>query len=725
MKPVVIDLETFYSTEYSLSKMTTESYIRDERFKVHGAGIKVGAGPSRWVTGAKLPYVLSRMPWHEIALVGHNLQFDGSILAWHFDCVPKLYIDTLGMSRALVGQQSARHGLHYIAPIITGANGQDPLHKMDGLAQAMGIRDLPSWREQILADYTVKPKHYNPKTQQFEAGDAELTWAILKIMAPHFPAKELRALDWTIRKFTQPKLYLDDVLLEKYLGWVKDDKQFVIEEIYHTYKHGSAPIYYVHHESECLYRAKDGELVSAECEEIGQEDYIRFRRDGYSVERLTPAEFEATRKVLASAPQYAAALENLGVTPPTKINKNGEVKFAFAKTDEEHKQLLEHDDHRVQALVAARLQVKSTIEETRAQKYLEASTRGAWPVGYSYSGAYNTHRFSGNKGGGGNPMNLKRGGTLRDCIYAEHGKILLVFDLAQIECRLSLWFGAKSSRSKGMEREALELMREGDRLRMLKLDDSKSDLYSYFAGMMFGREIIKGRDKNERQIGKSAVLGLGFGMGPGRFMDYARSQNAKGVDAALAESTVHLYRNTYTGVRAMWRTFESAMKAGLDTIAREREIYVNKGEQVDLSEEFWNIGPMQVCRDPLFGSLSMKTPGGLLIKYPDLMWDADNQGTYRDGNSTVNIFGGKFMENVAQHTARNILVDHLLEIDPVYPVLMSTYDELVLEVDDDPATIEKAIEFCVGVMTREHPMFPGLPLGVEWGYADRYGQAKH
>lgn len=725
MKVVTLDAETYYDKDYSLSKMTTESYIRDDRFKVHGAGIKVGNNPSRWVTGEKLPYVLSRMPWHEIALVGHNLQFDGSILAWRYGCIPKLYIDTLGMSRALVGQQSARHGLHYITPIITSANGQDPLHKMDGLAQAMGIRDLPPWREQILADYTVKPKHYNHKTGQWEAGDAELTYEILRIMAPHFPAKELRALDWTIRKFTQPRLLLDDVLLEKYLSWVKDDKQLVIEEIYHTYTNNSTPVYYAHHDSGCVFRAKQDEPVDESCDAIPQDEYVRLRREGYSADRLTPEEFEATRKILASASKYAEALETLGVVPPTKINPKGEIKFAFAKTDAAHKALLEHEDPRVQALVAARLQVKSTIEETRAQKYLEASLRGHWPVGYSYSGAYNTHRFSGNKGGGGNPMNLKRGGTLRDCIYAQNGKVLLVFDLSQIECRLSLWFGALSSRSKGMEKQALELMREGDRLRMLKQDDSKSDLYSYFAGMMFGREIIKGRDKNERQIGKSAVLGLGFGMGPGRFMDYALSQNAKGVDASLAESTVHLYRNTYTGVRAMWRTFEMAMKAGLQTIARERELLNETGNAVDLSGDFWKIGPIQVCRDPLFGSLSLKTAGGLLIKYPDLMWDADNQGTYRDGNSTVNIFGGKFMENVAQHTARNILVDHLLEIDPVYPVLMSTYDELVLEVDNDPDTINAAIKFAVGVMTREHPQYPGLPLGVEWGFAERYGQAKN
>ena len=127
-------------------------------------------------------------------------------------------------------------------------------------------------------------------------------------------------------------------------------------------------------------------------------------------------------------------------------------------------------------------------------------------------------------------MNLKRGGRLRDAITAPHGYVLVVFDLSQIECRMTLWYGELSSKSKGQEREALNLMANG------------GDLYSYFAGLMFMKEINKKEHPNERQIGKSAVLGLGFGMGPGRFMDYSETMGAKGVDAMLAEATVALYR---------------------------------------------------------------------------------------------------------------------------------------------------------------------------------------
>lgn len=650
LKPLVIDLETYYDSEYSLSKMTTESYIRDERFKVHGAGVKVGTGPAIWVTGYKLPALFARIPWHEVCLIGHNLQFDGSILAWIYGCIPALYIDTLGMSRALVGQYSARHGLHYVSPLVAKHNGH-PLHKMDGLAQAKGIRELPAWNEKILADYTVKPPHFNPKTGQWEAGDAVLTWELLRSFAPIFPKHEYQRLDWTIRKFTQPTLWLDDDLLLSYEAEVKANKE------------------------------------------------LALKRAGLD-----------SRETLMSNPKYAAALEALGVRPPVKINKNGKIAFAFAKTDAEHKALLEHDNPDVQALVAARLAVKTTIEETRARSYYEASGRGQWPVAYSYSGAVNTHRLSGNKGGGGNPMNLKRGGTLRDCIMAPQGYTILVFDLAQIECRMTLWYGALSSRSKGMEREALELMASG------------GDLYSHFASMMFGRPIDKKNDPNERQIGKSAVLGLGFGMGPARFMDYSLTMGAKGVDAMLAEATVALYRNTYTGVRAMWRTLEQALKDGV----QQREKMLS-GRMLGKIHTFdgWKIGPTRVVLDPLFESVSFQTgENELLIKYPELMWDAEGECTYRDGNGRANMFGGKAMENVIQNGAKTVLDDKKMEIQERYEVAMSTYDEVAILVPATEHGIMDAIDFCKPIMERQHPLFPGLPINVDYGYAPRYGKAK-
>jgi hypothetical protein len=137
------------------------------------------------------------------------------------------------------------------------------------------------------------------------------------------------------------------------------------------------------------------------------------------------------------------------------------------------------------------------------------------------------------------------------------------------------------------------------------------------------------------------------------------------------------------------------------------------------------IPGVEVVRDPIFGHISLKSYSGLLLKYPDLMWDAEGEGTYRDGNSRAKVFGGKFVENIVQHLARCVLMDMLLQVDAVYPVVMSTYDEIVAEIDDDEESARIATEFVTRIMTTEHPHFPGLPLGVETGHAVRYGEAKN
>ena len=68
------DFETFYGDGYSLSlkDVTTESYIRDSRFKIHGLGLAANDGPAKWITGVNVPKVIPRLPWQDIILVGHN-----------------------------------------------------------------------------------------------------------------------------------------------------------------------------------------------------------------------------------------------------------------------------------------------------------------------------------------------------------------------------------------------------------------------------------------------------------------------------------------------------------------------------------------------------------------------------------------------------------------------------------------------------------------------------
>lgn len=648
MKPLFFDVETFYGDGYSLSlrDVTTESYIRDPRFHIHGAGIAIGDSKAVWVTGSKLPEVIKRIDWDTTVLVGHNLQFDGLILSHHFGVTPKLYIDTLGLSRALVGPHSARHGLKYVAERLCG------MTKMDELAKAYNMERLTTKVEAAIAQYTVGKPIWNAQKGFHEAGDVILTREIFKKMMPHFPRKELLDLDWTIRAFTGPKIFLDTELLEEYQAELAEQKARVLVE-------------------------------------AGLDN----------------------RDMLMSNPQYGAALEALGVVPPTKINAKGNVTFAFAKTDADHKALLEHDDPAVQALVAARLEHKSTIEETRTKLYREASVRGPWPVGYNYAGAMVTQRKSGNKGGGGNPQNLRRGGTLRKCIYAPEGFELGVADLSQIEARITLWLGMQITGPDGEEAKALKVMAEGH------------DIYCWFGTKIYGYEIKKGT--KERQVAKSAVLGLGFGMGHVRFMEYCIIMGIKDMDEQFAKDIVALYRNTFVGVRKFWGQCKKALDLMIDG---------NTGHGLPLDKPL-----VRAKLDPLFNEPCLMRPCGLAIKYPNLSIDAEKQITYTDGVRTVKLFGGKVCENIVQAIAADIMRDQLVLMNRAYRVVMVTHDEVVCLIPEEDADVKEWVEeagkyktvaqgafseTAERIMTVPISYMPGLPLAIECDTAVRYGDAK-
>jgi DNA polymerase len=661
MKAIVLDFETFYGDGYSLSRkdVTTESYIRDPRFKVHGVGIKINGGPSKWVTARLVQPVLNKLELHKHMVIGHNLQFDGSILGWKYGIYPKLYVDTLALSRAIVGPHSARHGLKYIAKLLCD------MTKMDELSKSYNVRDLPPSLEARIADYCVgAPRwvedRYDDKTGSvvpghWEAGDTELTWAIFKKLIPYFPRSELASMDWTIRAFTDPKLLLDTEMLAQYQEQLKVQKQQALLD-------------------------------------AGLTD----------------------RAVLMSNPKFAEALERFGVTPPTKITKTGRVTFAFAKTDEGLKELLEHPNENVQALVAARLEHKSTIEETRTTLYHAASLRGFWPVGYNYAGAMVTQRYSGNKGGGGNPQNLKRGGTLRRCIYAPEGFTLGVADLSQIEARITLWLGMQITGPDGEEAKALQVMAEG------------GDIYGWFGTDIYGYPINKKDTPAERQVSKSAVLGLGFGMGPDRFIEYCKQSNIYGITPEFAAHIVQLYRGKFIGVRQFWRQCTKAINGMMQGV-------------VDTPLPMNGVSLVSTCLDPIFHQPAIRLPNGLCIKYPGLSKNGDGEVTYLDGQKVVKLFGGKVTENIVQAVSALIMREQKTEVNKVYSVQMTTHDELVSlvpESDEDEREFDAAKDkwvvskvgaysaFVNEVMTRPIPYLPGLPLGIESDTAIRYGDAK-
>ena len=214
MRIITIDFETFYSREFSLSKMTTEEYIRSPDFEVIGVAVKVDDEKTVWFSGTKADTAkfLRGYDWDNSIGLAHNAVFDFAILNWHFDLRPKKIADTLSMARAVhgteVGGSLAALTKHYEL----GEKGTEVL-------DAMGKRRI---------DFDSAELH---RYGLYCINDVNLTYRLFECLAGGFPTSELNLIDLTIRMFTEPVLELDVTRLKNHLTIVQDRKEELLNEI--------------------------------------------------------------------------------------------------------------------------------------------------------------------------------------------------------------------------------------------------------------------------------------------------------------------------------------------------------------------------------------------------------------------------------------------------------------------------------------------------------------
>ena len=659
MKLITLDWETYFGKGYSLHDkgMTHQKYIMDERFKAHGCGIKVNDGPAKWITAKHVPAVLARIDWSDAAMIGHNLGFDASILAWRFGITPARYIDTLALARAQIGSNAIKHGLDALGELLLGSG------KPDGLSATYGLRDLSPEIEAQLGAYCED--------------DCTKTWDLFKLLVKGMTKTELLAMDWCTRVYLTPKFMLDQEVLAEYL-----------EEL----------------------AVKKADALAS----VGMTD----------------------RDVLRSDAKFAAALESFGVDPPTKMGKPSKktglskIGYAFAKTDQALKDLLDHPRPEVQALVAARLEIKSTNEESKATAYYESALLGgAWPVSIKYAGAMNTQRFSGDKHGGGNPQNLGKGSPVRKAICAPPGYKIMAADLSQIECRITMQLASYyyllnrtvSDPPDCQEMRTLEMMRNGE------------DVYLWFGAMIYGRPIAKydenGEPTVERKVAKECVLAFGFGMGATRFFNRCR-ENGVPMTKEMAERLKTLYRKTFPNVVKAWKASLrqlSNLLQGLSIPEFQRIVDPTKAKIGA------NLVPILYPEnDPIFNQPGLKMPNGQYLKYPLLACETKGTRTewsYWNKGNKVFVHPGLTFENLAQSLAGQLCREMLVELqaifraeDPGMGIELQVHDELVALIIDDPAWLAWARDQFDRVMQTAPSWMPELPVACETKEGYRYGE---
>jgi len=603
MNILTIDFETYYSREFSLTKVTTEEYVRSPQFETIGVAVQINDGEPEWFSGdaESMHQFLTRFDWGNSLALAHNAPFDGAILQWVFGLSPKGWLDTLSMGRAL-------HGTQVGGSLKVLANHYDLGEKGTEVENALGLRRQDFSPEQL--------QRYG----EYCKNDVALTYALFNAMATNFPPTELRLIDLTVRMFTEPVLRLDQVLLKTHLLTERIRKEELLENF-----------------------AKDD---------------------------------------LMSNNKFAEILIAYGITPPMKTSPaTGKQTYAFSKTDEAFKELLEHPNPQVQALVGARLGTKSTIEETRTARFMGIAERGALPVPLRYYAAH-TGRWGGDDKL--NLQNLQRNSPLKKAILAPDGYSIIDSDSSQIEARTLAWLAEQND--------------------LVEAFDRGEDVYKIMASAIYGKS-VNDITKDERFVGKTTILGCGYGMGAAKFQAQLKNFNVA-IELEEAKRIIDTYRTTYPKITELWKSAATALKA----ILQNQQTTLGRGGILKIQ-----------------GNDGVLLPNGLYLRYPNLRLVENEEGKAelvydtKKGKAVIptRIYGGKVIENMCQALARIIIGDQMLMVAKKYRVVMTVHDAIACVVPTEH--VETATEYVEMCMRTRPDWGMELPLNCEAGYGPSYG----
>lgn len=279
---------------------------------------------------------------------------------------------------------------------------------------------------------------------------------------------------------------------------------------------------------------------------------------------------------------------------------------------------------------------------------------------------------------------------LRNMIVAAPGHRLVVADYASIEARVLAWVAG--------ETRMLEAFRTGkDPYKLMA-----SDIYEVPMSQV---------SKEQRAVGKAAVLGLGYQMGADKFQ---AQQALAGValDWAFGKKVVDTYRQKNRMISALWNKLDSCAVDAVRTPGCTA--FVN-------GITFQRIGDW----------LYMILPSGRKLTYHDVRivpretpWGEVRDSVQCSGFNSVTrqwqrqyLYGGLLTENAVQAIARDLMAEAMLRIDAMgYPVVLTVHDEVVSEAPEGFGSVKEFEEHMV-----ELPEWArGLPVAAEAWEGARY-----
>ena len=333
--PVVIDFETYYDKEYSLSKITMEKYIRCDKFECIGVAVKIGNNPTHFYKGETgigiiRHIVTTTYPNSPVAM--QNGAFDAGILAFRYGIHPNFMVDTMVMAKL--------SGFDRVA-------GGTSLAKMSAQLEKMGIFSQVKGNE-VHNMLGVHAGDMTPRQWQAYGDycklDVDLTHSLYMYMIDKVPVSELIMSDITTKMYTKPMFDIDVPLLEQYAVRLETEREQMLSRI-------------------------SGDLGFDSTDDL--------------------------LKNLRSSKKFVTLLESLQVEVPMKWSEKQEKMIpAVSKTDIAFLELLEHDDELVRTLVETKLGTMSSMEQARTATFLDIASRGLMPIPLRYASAH-TGRYGG------------------------------------------------------------------------------------------------------------------------------------------------------------------------------------------------------------------------------------------------------------------------------------------------------------------------------------------
>lgn len=674
---IFLDAETYYDREYSLKKMPTPNYILDPRFELQMLAVKV----------MEVSGVTAAVSQAGQARAALNARFNPNPTEEHQIIDGPDVPDFLAKYDPATTTTVTFNSL-FDNSILAWRYGWVPHTMLDamGMARALLGHELTSFSLRSVADFLhlgskgtalanmmgkrraqIMSEGLWPSFCTYALQDNYLCEQIFLRLFPQFPWSERRLMDMVIRCCVEPAFQVDRPLLDQHI----DDVQ----------------------------AAKAQLLVDA-----GNVD----------------------PKIIMSTPKFKAALEARGVEVEMKVSPTtGKETPCFAKTDEFMELLQDHADPVVAAMAAARIGLKSTLEETRSQKLFAIANLdwSAWaarnghapdtcymPIPLRYGGAH-THRLSGDWGMNMQNMPTVRGSKgkskLRQSLVVGPDEAVVTCDLSQIEARLSAWICGCQT--------------------LVDEFANNKDPYSQLATDIFGYTVnrkLKDAAGNlifpiEGFIGKTGILGLGYGAGKDRF-DTMVVQSARkdGLDISkiynrsLGDKAVDTYRRRYSEIPRGWRILDQMIQTAWLSGSGSAK-----------------FGPVTIS----YGNVLL--PSGLSLRYADPRMGVDDEGRpqarYRYGKFWHYLYGAKFLENIVQALARIVVMNAALRIrdrglytvNPGdYRFRLQAHDELVFIVKK--INLDAAKKIILEEMRRRPSWAPDAPIDAEIGEGASYGEAK-